>query len=83
MHDKKSNHHDSVLFNESLNSLNIKSNGIYIDATIGRCGHTRGILERLGKSGRVIGLDQDIDAIEYAKMNFTDPRLSLIHSNFS
>ena len=84
MHDKKkSNHHDSVLFNESLNGLNIKSNGIYIDATIGRCGHTRGILERLGKSGRVIGLDQDIDAIEYAKMNFTDPRLSLIHSNFS
>jgi len=80
---KKSNHHDSVLLNESLNSLNIKSNGIYIDATIGRCGHTRGILERLGKSGRVIGLDQDIDAIEYAKMNFTDPRLSLIHSNFS
>ena len=84
MHDKKkSNHHDSVLFNESLNSLNIKSNGIYIDATIGRCGHTRGILERLGKSGRVIGLDQDIDAIKYAKMNFADPRLSLIHSNFS
>ncbi len=84
MHDKKkSNHHDSVLFNESLNGLNIKSNGIYIDATIGRCGHTRGILERLGKSGRVIGLDQDIDAIEYAKMNFADPRLSLIHSNFS
>ena len=84
MHDKKkSNHHDSVLFNESLNGLNIKSNGIYIDATIGRCGHTRGILERLGKSGRVIGLDQDIDAIKYAKMNFADPRLSLIHSNFS
>ena len=84
MHDKKkSNHHDPVLFNESLNSLNIKSNGIYIDATLGRCGHTRGILERLGKSGRVIGLDQDIDAIEYAKMNFADPRLSLIHSNFS
>ncbi len=70
MHDKKkSNHHDSVLFNESLNGLNIKSNGIYIDATIGRCGHTRGILERLGKSGRVIGLDQDIDAINYAKIN--------------
>ena len=84
MHDKKkSNHHDSVLFNESLNGLNIKSNGIYIDATIGRCGHTRGILERLGKSGRVIGLDQDIDAIKYAKMNFADSRLSLIHSNFS
>jgi len=84
MHDKKkSNHHDSVLFNESLNGLNIKSNGIYIDATIGRCGHTRGILERLGKSGRVIGLDQDIDAIKYAKMNFADPRLNIIHSNFS
>ena len=50
MHDKiKSDHHDSVLFDESIKSLNIKSNGIYIDATLGRGGHTQGILNKLGK----------------------------------
>ena len=63
MHDKiKSDHHDSVLFDESIKSLNIKSNGIYIDATLGRGGHTQGILNKLGKSGRLIGFDQDIEA---------------------
>jgi 16S rRNA (cytosine1402-N4)-methyltransferase len=80
---KKSNHHDSVLFNESLKSLNLKPDGIYVDATLGRCGHTRGILDRLDNSGKVIGLDQDIDAIQYAKKNLIDSRLSLIHCNFS
>ena len=80
---KESNHHDSVLFRESIEGLNIKSDGIYIDATLGRGGHTKGILDNLGKSGKVIAFDQDIDAINYAKLNLTDSRLSLIHSNFS
>ena len=80
---KESNHHDSVLFKESIEGLNIKPNGIYIDATLGRGGHTQGILDKLGKSGKVIAFDQDIDAINYAKLSFTDSRLSLIHSNFS
>ncbi len=84
MHDKiKSDHHDSVLFDEAIKSLNIKSNGVYIDATLGRGGHTQGILNKLGKSGRVIGFDQDIEAINYAGKNLVDSRLSLIHSNFS
>ena len=80
---KESNHHDSVLFDESLKGLNIKPDGIYIDATLGRCGHAQGILNHLNDSGRVIGFDQDIDAIKYAEINFSDPRLELIHSNFS
>lgn len=80
---KESNYHDSVLFNEVLKALNIKSGGIYVDATLGRCGHTQGILNHLDSLGRVIGFDQDIDAIKYAEINFSDPRLELIHSNFS
>ena len=80
---KESNYHDSVLFNEVLKSLNIKSGGIYVDATLGRCGHTQGILNHLDSLGSVIGFDQDIDAIKYAEINFSDPRLGLIHSNFS
>ena len=84
MHDKKkSDHHDSVLFDEAISALSIKSNGIYIDATLGRGGHTQGILGSLKKSGKVIGFDQDIEAIKYAKKNIPDSRLSLIHSNFS
>ena len=80
---KESNYHDSVLFNEVLKGLNIKSGGVYVDATLGRCGHTQGILNHLDSLGSVIGFDQDIDAIKYAEINFSDPRLELIHSNFS
>jgi 16S rRNA (cytosine1402-N4)-methyltransferase len=80
---KESNFHDSVLFNESLKGLNINPDGIYVDATLGRCGHTQGILDHLNGSGRVIGFDQDVDAIKYAENNFSDLRLDLVHSNFS
>jgi len=80
---KESNYHDSVLFNESLKGLNIKPDGIYVDATLGRCGHTQGILGHLNDLGRVIGFDQDVDAIKYAKNNFSDSRLGLVHSNFA
>ena len=79
----ESNHHESVLFNESIEGLNIKTDGVYVDATLGRCGHTKGILKNLGNSGKVIGLDQDMDAINYARINLPDPRLTVIHCNFS
>jgi 16S rRNA (cytosine1402-N4)-methyltransferase len=79
----ESNHHESVLFNESIEGLNIKSDGVYVDATLGRCGHTKGILNNLGNSGKIIGLDQDIDAINYAQINLPDSRLTAIHCNFS
>ena len=77
------NHHNSVMFSESINGLDIRPNGIYVDATFGRGGHTQGILEKLGDSGQVIAFDQDIDAVEFAKSNFNDPRLIVIHSSFS
>jgi len=78
-----SNHHDSVLFNESLEGLNINPNGVYVDATFGRGGHTKGLLDQLGNSGKVIAFDQDIEAINYAKANLNDSRLTSVHSNFS
>jgi len=79
----ESNHHESVLFSESIKGLNIKPDGVYVDATLGRCGHTKGILNNLGDSGKVIGLDQDMDAISYAQINLPDSRLIPIHCNFS
>ena len=78
-----SNHHSSVMFNESIEGLNIRSDGIYVDATFGRGGHTKGMLDCLGESGRVIAFDQDIDAVDYAESNFKDSRLTLLHANFS
>ncbi len=78
-----SNHHSSVMFSESIEGLNIRSDGIYVDATFGRGGHTKGMLDCLGECGRVIAFDQDIDAVDYAKSNFKDSRLSLLHANFS
>ncbi len=78
-----SNHHQSVMFTESIDALNIKKDGIYIDATFGRGGHTCGILDKIGENGRVIALDQDISAIEYAKDNLMDKRLKVIHSPFA
>jgi 16S rRNA (cytosine1402-N4)-methyltransferase len=71
------------MFSESIEGLNIRSDGIYVDATFGRGGHTKGMLDCLGESGRVIAFDQDIDAVDYAKSNFKDSRLSLLHANFS
>ncbi len=78
-----SNHHQSVMFNESIDALNIKTDGIYIDATFGRGGHAQGILNKLGEQGKLIAFDQDISAIKYAHKHFTDNRLALIHSAFS
>ena len=77
------NHHNSVMFSESIDGLDIRPKGVYVDATFGRGGHTQGILDQLGESGQVIAFDQDIDAIEFAKSNFNDPRLIVIHSSFS
>ena len=78
-----SNHHNSVMFSESIEGLNIQSDGIYVDATFGRGGHTKGILDCLGEAGRVIAFDQDLEAVDYAKSNFDDSRLSVFHDNFS
>jgi 16S rRNA (cytosine1402-N4)-methyltransferase len=71
------------MFTESIDALNIKIGGVYIDATFGRGGHTQGILDKLDKSGSVIAFDQDIHAVEFAKENFNDDRLTIIHSAFT
>ena len=59
--------HIPVLLNETLAGLNINPDGIYVDATFGRGGHSREILKRLNKNGRLYALDRDLSAIEAAK----------------
>jgi len=76
--------HQPVLLNEALASLNIRPSGIYIDATFGRGGHSRAILQQLDEAGRLIAFDQDPQAVEFAQQNFADePRLTIEHCNFN
>jgi 16S rRNA (cytosine1402-N4)-methyltransferase len=73
--------HVSVLLNEAVEALAIKPDGCYVDATFGRGGHSRAILDRLGRDGRVVALDRDPVAIE-AGRRIDDPRLTLVHAAF-
>lgn len=76
--------HQSVLLKEAIDGLNIKKNGIYIDGTFGRGGHSRAILDSLSESGKLIAIDKDSDAIEYANLHFKDDqRFSIIKSSFA
>jgi len=72
-------YHVPVLLNETLDGLNIKPNGVYVDVTFGGGGHSRAILERLGKGGRLFGFDQDEDAMKNA---LDDKRFTFVRSNF-
>ncbi|ASN84107.1 16S rRNA (cytosine(1402)-N(4))-methyltransferase RsmH [Pectobacterium versatile] len=74
--------HTTVLLDEAVNGLNIRSGGIYIDGTFGRGGHSRLILSQLGPEGRLLAIDRDPQAIEAAKA-IDDPRFSIIHGPFS
>ena len=74
--------HISVLLAEALAALAIKPAGVYVDATFGRGGHSRAILESLGPSGRLIALDRDPAAIA-AGASIADPRFTLVHAPFS
>lgn len=58
--------HKSILLNECMEGLSIKPDGVYVDGTLGGGGHSFHILERLNEKGRLIGIDQDEDAIEAA-----------------
>ncbi|MDR3262283.1 MAG: 16S rRNA (cytosine(1402)-N(4))-methyltransferase RsmH [Tannerella sp.] len=79
MSEKNVCYHIPVLFNESLNGLNIQPSGIYIDLTFGGGGHACGILDRLGKEGKLYGFDQDADA----EANIpSDRRFVFVRSNF-
>lgn len=76
--------HQPVLLNEVLETLNVKQDGIYVDATFGRGGHSSAILNRLGREGRLIAFDQDPEAIAYGREQFKDdPRIEFEHCNFS
>lgn len=75
--------HLPVLFKEALDALSIRDDGIYIDATFGRGGHSAGILEQLGPEGRLIALDRDLDAIACAQSRFADEsRFTIVHTAF-
>lgn len=72
-------YHIPVLLKESIDALEIKGDGIYVDATLGGGGHSREILSRLGPDGRLIVFDRDSDAIRNAP---EDSRVTPIHHNF-
>lgn len=75
-------HHIPVLFNETIDSLNIVPGGVYVDCTAGGGGHSSAILERLGE-GRLIAVDRDPEAIATLSARFGgDPRVTLVHDNF-
>ena len=76
--------HKPVLLEECLQALDIKPDGIYLDGTLGRAGHSLEILRRL-TTGKLIGIDRDLTAIEAAKERLAEfgDRVTLVHSNFS
>ncbi|MCK9607730.1 MAG: 16S rRNA (cytosine(1402)-N(4))-methyltransferase RsmH [Methylomonas sp.] len=77
--------HHSVLYEEALDSLGIKADGIYIDCTFGRGGHSIGILKQLGESGKLLAFDRDIDAINSSEAEhlLSDHRFHLHHGCFT
>jgi len=72
-------YHVPALLKESIDGLQIRPNGIYVDATFGGGGHSKIILENLDKNGHLYGFDQDADA---EKNSFSDPRFTFVRSNF-
>lgn len=74
--------HTTVLLDEAVNGLNIREDGIYIDGTFGRGGHSRLILSQLGANGQLLAIDRDPQAIA-AAAEITDPRFSIVHGPFS
>ncbi len=74
--------HTPVLFNEVLQNLNVKQDGVYIDATFGRGGHSRGILAKLGSNGKLVAIDQDPVAVAAAS-EIEDQRFHIEHAAFT
>lgn len=72
-------YHNPVLLKETVDGLNIKPDGIYVDVTFGGGGHSKEILSRLGSNGKLFGFDQDEDAVANA---LPDDRFTLISENF-
>ena len=75
--------HVSVLLDECIEGLNIKPDGIYVDCTLGGAGHSSEIVKRLNEKGRLIGIDQDKDALKAAGKRLEKySNVTLVHSNF-
>ena len=78
------NEHVSVLLNESIEGLDIKSDGTYVDATLGRAGHSYHILTKLSNLGKLYCFDKDIDAMEISRnlLSTVSPQFELIHADY-
>lgn len=76
--------HKSVLLYETIDSLNVKPDGVYVDGTLGGGGHALEVCRRLGEYGRLIGIDQDADAIAAASERLRDyeDRVTIVRSNY-
>lgn len=77
-------HHVSVMLNETIDYLNIKEDGVYVDCTLGGAGHALYILNQLNDKGRLIAIDQDLTAIENAKEVLKEHlhKVTFVHNNF-
>ena len=76
--------HISVLLNEVIEGLNIKEDGIYVDCTLGGAGHSGEIIEKLSTAGRLIGIDQDKDALKAAGEKLKEyENTTYVHNNFT
>ena len=77
--------HISVLLEETVSELNIKSNGVYVDGTLGGAGHAYEVCKRLGDSGRFVGIDQDEAAVITGRTRLQEfgDKVSIIRSNYS
>ena len=76
--------HVSVLLNETIDGLNINPDGIYVDGTLGGGGHSYEICKRLSDKGRLIGIDQDGEALEAARERLKEfeDKITLVRSNY-
>ena len=74
--------HETVLLHEGVDALAVRSDGCYVDATFGRGGHSRLILQRLGAQGRLIALDRDPQAVA-AATRINDARFHMVHASFA
>lgn len=76
--------HSTVLLREAIDALVVDPDGLYVDGTFGRGGHTAELLSRLSVKGSVIAIDKDLDAIASGNKHFSDDdRLSLVHGSFA
>lgn len=76
--------HTTVLLKETVDGLNIRPDGIYVDCTLGGAGHSEYLVQQLNEEGRLICFDQDVSALENAKVKLADHlhKITFVHANF-